>query len=118
MKLPDLKLHPNIFSMSPMSLVNNCSSPQAPHPSQVPMPTELCSSFSDMYKPITSINNNHYIDNQFCYPLMDDGDSSNTISQGNFPRYMCNNLDVLKYNLFLFLGKQCLVQQMNEHFHS
>ncbi|XP_029345012.1 meiosis regulator and mRNA stability factor 1 isoform X2 [Acyrthosiphon pisum] len=69
-KLPDLKLHPNIFNMSPMSLMN-CTSPQAPHPSQVPMPTELCPPFGDKYKPITTINNNnHYNDNQFCCPMM------------------------------------------------
>lgn len=67
--------------MSPMSLVN-CSSPQAPHPSQVPMPTELCSSFNDKYKPITNINNNHYTVNQFCYSIGND-DSSNTKNQGN-----------------------------------
>lgn len=86
-KLPDLKLHPNIFSMSPMSLVS-CSSPQAPHPSQVPMPTELCSSFSDKYKPITNINNNHYIDNQFCYPMIGNDDSSNTNNQGNARKHL------------------------------
>lgn len=83
MKLPDLKLHPNIFNMSPMSLVN-CSSPQAPHPSQVPMPTELCPPFGDKYKPITTVNNNNHYnnDNQFCCPLIG-GDSSNTNDQGN-----------------------------------
>lgn len=82
-KLPDLKLHPNIFNMSPMSLVN-CSSPQAPHPSQVPMPTELCPPFGDKYKPITTVNNNNHYnnDNQFCCPLIG-GDSSNTNDQGN-----------------------------------
>lgn len=82
-KLPDLKLHPNIFNMSPMSLIN-CTSPQAPHPSQVPMPTELCPPFGDKYKPITTINNNnHYNDNQFCCPMMGNNDLPNTNDQGN-----------------------------------
>lgn len=83
-KLPDLKLHPNIFNMSPMSLIN-CSSPQAPHPSQVPMPTKLCPPFGDKYKPIATINNNNqFNDNQFCCPMIGNSDSSNTSKQGNF----------------------------------
>ncbi|XP_025408797.1 meiosis regulator and mRNA stability factor 1 isoform X3 [Sipha flava] len=90
-KLPDLKLHPNIFNMSPMSLVN-CSSPQAPHPSQVPMPTELCPPFGDKFKPITTINNNNqYNNNQFCCPMI-----SNTQSNDQ--------------------SNQCLVQ-LNDRFH-
>lgn len=83
MKLPDLKLHPNIFNMSPMSLIN-CSSPQAPHPSQVPMPTELCSPFGNKYKTATTINNNnHYNDNQLCCPVIGNDDSSNSSDQSN-----------------------------------
>ncbi|XP_060874812.1 meiosis regulator and mRNA stability factor 1-like [Metopolophium dirhodum] len=95
-KLPDLKLHPNIFNMSPMSLIN-CTSPQAPHPSQVPMPTELCPPFGDKYKPITTINNNnHYNDNQFCCPMMGNNDLPNTNDQGD--------------------QNQRLVHQMNDRF--
>lgn len=80
-KLPDLKLNPNIFNMSPMSLVN-CSPPQAPHPSQVPMPTELCPPFGDKFKPITTINNNnHYNNNKFCCPMINNGEAND---QGNY----------------------------------
>lgn len=62
--------------MSPMPMVS-CSFPQAPHPSQVPMPTKLCP-FGDIYKPNTIINNNnHYNDNRFCCPMIGNGDSSN-----------------------------------------
>ncbi|XP_050521810.1 meiosis regulator and mRNA stability factor 1 [Daktulosphaira vitifoliae] len=84
-KLPDLKLHPDIFSMSPMSLVNN-SPPQAPHPSQVPMPTELCPPFGDTkaYKNLTTINNNnHYGDKQYCCPMIGSGESANINDQSN-----------------------------------
>jgi len=78
--------------MSPMSLMN-CSSPQAPHPSQVPMPTKLCPPFGDMYKPTTTINNNnHYNDNQFCCPMISNGDSSNTDDQGNLFGNLFNNI--------------------------
>ncbi|VVC29950.1 OST-HTH/LOTUS domain,NYN domain, limkain-b1-type,Marf1, conserved domain,PIN domain-like,Marf1, RNA [Cinara cedri] len=94
-KLPDLKLHPNIFNMSPMTLINS-SSPQAPHPSQVPMPTELCPPFGDKYKHNTTINNNHYNENQYCCPMNGNGDSLTTDDQ----------------------GKQHSVLQLNDHFHS
>lgn len=66
--------------MSPMSLVN-ISSPQAPHPSQVPMPTELCPPFGDKCK---LNNNNHYNESRFCCPMNGNGDSSNTEDQGTY----------------------------------
>ncbi|XP_025194845.1 meiosis regulator and mRNA stability factor 1 isoform X2 [Melanaphis sacchari] len=92
-KLPTLKLQPNIFNMSPMSLIN-CTSPQAPHPSQVPMPTELCPPFGDKYKPITTINNNnHYNDNQFCCPIVDNNDLSNTNDQGDQNQHLVHQLN-------------------------
>lgn len=72
--------------MSPMSLVNN-SPPQAPHPSQVPMPTELCPPFGDSkaYKNLTTINNNnHYGDEQYCCPIIGSGESANLNDQSNF----------------------------------
>lgn len=118
-KLPALKLHPNIFNMSPMSLVN-CTSPQAPHPSQVPMPTELCPPFGDKYKPITTINNNnHYNDNQFCCPIVSTNEISNTNDQGNSIENGFYSNQMYKILHFWFLGdqNQHLVHQLSDRFH-
>lgn len=107
--------------MSPMSLVN-CSSPQAPHPSQVPMPTELCPPFGNKYKPLTTINNNnHYTnDNRFCCPTIGGNNSSNTLDQSNLlsePYIILNNLKMhINLDMFIFPGNQNLVNQLNDHF--
>jgi len=106
--------------MSPMSLIN-CTSPQAPHPSQVPMPTELCPPFGDKYKPITSINNNnHYNDNQFCCPMMGNNDLPNTNDQGNsiINIWLCSK-QIYKCCLFFLVSgdqNQRLVHQLNDRF--
>lgn len=107
--------------MSPMSLVN-CTSPQAPHPSQVPMPTELCPPFGDKYKPITTINNNnHYNDNQFCCPIVGgNNELSNTNDQGNSIENSFYSNQIYKILHFRFLGdqNQHLVHQLSgDRFH-
>jgi hypothetical protein len=104
--------------MSPMSLVN-CSSPQAPHPSQVPMPTELCPPFGDKFKPITTINNNNqYNNNQFCCPMISNtqsNDQSNYIVIFEIFIHFVFRFIYL-YDYSFILGNQCLVQ-LNDRFH-